>query len=201
MGILESASVGTKILKVEATERKGGNRIFYGFHAAQNPASLDLFKMNPTDGTISVKEKIDRERASKHVLVVSARDQGSSRSNFVRVTILVHDDNDHSPEFLSPLIQTKLHETAAVGAEVVEVLAIDNDQGENGRLEYSIASGNVGNSFKIDRDLGWTRVARQLDTGPERHGAGGSETHRRILINKYGHTRKIPLFQVPSCQC
>ena len=44
------------------------------------------------------------------------------------MTILVHDDNDHAPEFLSPLIQTRLHETAAVGAEVVEVLAIDNDQ-------------------------------------------------------------------------
>ena len=52
----------------------------------------------------------------------------NSRSNFVRVTILVHDDNDHAPEFLSPLIQTRLHETAAVGAEVVEVLAVDNDQ-------------------------------------------------------------------------
>ena len=46
----------------------------------------------------------------------------------MRVTILVHDDNDHAPEFLSPLIQTRLHETAAVGAEVVEVLAVDNDQ-------------------------------------------------------------------------
>ena len=148
---------------MEATEKKGGNRIFYGFHAAQNPASLDLFKMNPTDGTISVKERIDRERAAKHVLVVSARDQGSSRSNFVRLTILVHDDNDHAPEFLSPLIQTKIHETAAVGAEGVEVLAIDNDQGENGRLEYSIASGNAGNSFKIDPELGVVRVARRLD--------------------------------------
>ena len=69
----------SSLFQVEATETKGGSRIFYGFHAAQNPSSLDLFKVNPTDGTISVKERVDRERASKHVLVVSARDQASSR--------------------------------------------------------------------------------------------------------------------------
>ena len=36
-------------------------------------------------------------------------------------------------------------------------------QGENGRIEYSIASGNAGNSFKIDAELGVVRVARRLD--------------------------------------
>ena len=36
-------------------------------------------------------------------------------------------------------------------------------QGDNGRIAYSIASGNAGNSFKIDAELGVVRVARRLD--------------------------------------
>jgi len=75
----------------------------------------------------------------------------------------VEDNNDHSPQFLSQLIQTKLFETADIGSSVVQALAIDNDHGENGRITYSILTGNVGNSFFIDPDLGILRVARDLD--------------------------------------
>jgi protocadherin Fat 1/2/3 len=127
--------------------------------------SLTLFpNSSPTDGTIEVKAPLDRERTSKHILVVSAKDQGSpAKANFARVTVTVADDNDHAPTFLSPLIQTKLHESADVGSEVVEVLAVDIDRGDNGRISYAIASGNVGNSFNVDADLGVVRVARRLN--------------------------------------
>ena len=43
------------------------------------------------------------------------------------------------------------------------MIAIDRDRGDNARLTYSITSGNVGNVFTIDPELGLIRVARELD--------------------------------------
>merc|ERR1712218_229080 len=107
---------------------------------------------------------LGRESIAKHIITVSVKDTGSlSKKNFARLIIDVEDHNDHAPEFLSQLIQTKLYETAAVGSSVVQAFAVDLDHGDNGRIVYSILSGNIGNSFSIDSQLGIVRVARQLN--------------------------------------
>ena len=64
---------------------------------------------------------------------------------------------------MSKLVQTRLHETADVGSNVLELLAVDGDFGENGRVTYSIVSGNIGNAFSMDETLGMIKVARKLD--------------------------------------
>lgn len=48
----------------------------------------------------------------------------------------------------------KVYETASVGSVILKALAVDHDKGENARITYSIISGNVGNVFNIDPDLG-----------------------------------------------
>nr|CAD7199208.1 unnamed protein product [Timema douglasi] len=104
------------------------------------------------------------ETIEEHVLTVMVKDQGTpSKRNYARVTITVHDHNDHSPEFTSPIIQGKVYETSSVGAVVVQVCAIDRDRGENARITYSIISGNVGNAFKVDPSLGSVSVSKDLD--------------------------------------
>jgi protocadherin Fat 1/2/3 len=40
---------------------------------------------------------------------------------------------------------------------------VDNDYGDNGVISYSIMSGNVGNAFSIDPELGILQVARELN--------------------------------------
>uniref|UniRef100_A0ABD2W183 Cadherin domain-containing protein n=1 Tax=Trichogramma kaykai TaxID=54128 RepID=A0ABD2W183_9HYME len=41
--------------------------------------------------------------------------------------------------------------------------ALAKDRGENVRISYSMTSGNVGNVFSIDPELGIIRVARELN--------------------------------------
>ena len=164
--ILENIPLGSQIIKLDVTEttRSRQRKLFYSFHSAQNPSSLQAFKINPHDGTIMLRQKLDRERAAQHIITVSVKDAGSpTKKNFARVVIDVEDHNDHAPTFLSQLIQTRLQESAAVGSSVVQALAVDTDQGDNGRIVYSILSGNVGNSFSIDPQLGIVQVARQLN--------------------------------------
>ena len=162
----ENIPLGSKLVKLNITDgdRNPKRKVSFSFHAAQDASSLAKFKIHPTEGVVKVKAKLDRERTSRHVLTVAVKDQGSpAKANYARLVINVHDHNDHTPEFLSELIQTKLHETVDIGTEVLQVLAVDTDQGENGRISYSIASGNIGNAFFIEEDLGIIRVARELN--------------------------------------
>ena len=160
----ENISLGSQIIKLNVTDSDKARKIFYSLHTAQNPSSLLTFKINPMDGTITLRQKLDREYIAQHIITVAVKDTGTpSKKNFARLVIDVQDHNDHTPEFLSQLIQTKLHETATIGTSVVQAYAVDTDHGENGRIVYSILSGNIGNSFSIDSELGILRVARQLD--------------------------------------
>ena len=160
----ENFTLNGEITRLTLTDRSAETKKLFSVHAAQSLESFHTFKIDPIDGTVSLARKLDREQISRHILTVSVKDEGSlSKKNFARLVINVEDNNDHSPQFLSQLIQTKLFETADIGSSVVQALAIDNDHGENGRITYSILTGNVGNSFFIDPDLGILRVARDLD--------------------------------------
>lgn len=113
---------------------------------------------------------------SQHLLTVSVKDQGTpSKRNFARVIIDVTDDNDHAPEFMSDLVQVRIFETAATSSVVTAMLAIDKDHGDNGRIVYSISSGNVAGAFTIEPDSGLVRVNQPLDVGT---------THEYMLVVK-----------------
>ncbi|XP_046394541.1 fat-like cadherin-related tumor suppressor homolog isoform X2 [Ischnura elegans] len=162
--ISENVEAGTKIMQLMATDEDEDKRVFYSLHAARNPASLSIFMVDSISGAITLNEKLDRENIEEHVLTVMVRDQGTpSKRNYARVIITVHDYNDHSPEFTSEIVQGKVYETASVGTAVAQIFAIDRDRGDNAKITYSIISGNVGNVFAIDAELGMVQVARQLD--------------------------------------
>jgi len=98
------------------------------------------------------------------LLIVVAKDEGTPvKTNYAKLIITIADQNDHQPIFTSKLVQTKLHETADVGTNVLEMMAVDGDYGENGRITYSITSGNLGNAFSMDDSLGMIKVAKKLD--------------------------------------
>ncbi|XP_049837416.1 fat-like cadherin-related tumor suppressor homolog isoform X3 [Schistocerca gregaria] len=164
--ISENVEKGTEILRLIATDKDEDKRVIYSLHAARNPVSLSVFKVDSITGSVTLNEKLDRETVEEHVLTVMVRDQGTpSKRNYARVIVTVHDHNDHPPEFTSQLIQGKVFETSSIGTAVVQVYAIDRDRGENAKIKYSITSGNIGNVFSIDPSLGIVHVARELDIG------------------------------------
>nr|CAD7395413.1 unnamed protein product [Timema poppensis] len=164
--ISENVEKDTEILRLRATDEDEDPTVFYSLHAARDPASLDIFRVDSMSGAVYLNEKLDRETIEEHILTVMVKDQGTpSKRNYARVIVTVHDHNDHSPEFTSTIIQGKVYETSSVGAVVVQVCAIDRDRGENARITYTITSGNVGNVFNIDPSLGTLSLSKQLDLG------------------------------------
>ena len=93
-------------------------------------------------GVITTREPLNREAMSQHELTLMVRDQGTpSRRGLARVTIIVQDHNDHAPDFLAPLVEGRVLETAVVGTSVLQVMAMDRDAGVNAQITYSIVSG------------------------------------------------------------
>ncbi|XP_055537242.1 fat-like cadherin-related tumor suppressor homolog isoform X2 [Wyeomyia smithii] len=162
--ISENIEEGTEVLQLHATDADEDKKLFYSLHAARDPVSLKLFRVDSVTGSIITAHKLDREALAEHMLIVIVKDQGTpAKRNYAKVIITVHDHNDHAPEFTSKIIQGKVYETAALGTKVVQVYAIDRDIGENARISYSIVSGNIGNVFNIDPNMGVISVAKDLD--------------------------------------
>lgn len=162
--ISENIDEGTEILQLHATDRDEDKKLFYSLHAARDPISLKLFRVDSVTGNIILSKKLDREIINEHVLVVIVKDQGTpAKRNYAKVFITVHDHNDHIPEFTSKIIEGKVYETSTIGSSVVQVYAIDRDDGDNAKITYSIVGGNIGNVFNIDSNMGVISVAKDLD--------------------------------------
>lgn len=162
--ISESVPLYTEVLKLKASDRDNNDKLIYSFHSAENIFSLRTFMLDSITGVISIAVSLDRESLSEHILTVMVRDGGTpAKRNYARVKVIVHDHNDHPPQFSDKLLVGKVFESAAVGSTVLKACAVDHDKGENARITYSIMSGNVGNVFNIDHDLGLIMISRELD--------------------------------------
>lgn len=174
--------VGTEILTLRATDNDEDGKLIYSLYSAGNKISLQTFKVDSMTGIISLAVGLDREALAEHLLTVSVRDGGTpAKRNYARVRVVVHDHNDHAPQFSEQILVGKVFETATAGSAVLRALAVDHDKGENARITYSVTSGNVGNVFTIEPDLGIVQVARELDLST------ASEYMLYIKATDHGH--------------
>lgn len=105
--------------------------------------------------------------AAVHELTVWARDQAPRASvAYARVTVRVHDADEHAPEWGRRLWEARLARGAAPGALVAPLRAADRDAGDGARVQYALAGGDAAGLFTVDA-LGDVRLARALPaSGP-----------------------------------
>lgn len=60
----------------------------------------------------------------------------------LNVRIEVTDVNDNSPEFLSSHYTAHISKNSKIGTPILRLSAKDADEGENGRITYSLANVN-----------------------------------------------------------
>jgi protocadherin Fat 1/2/3 len=179
--ISEAVPIDTEILRLRAADRDDDTKLIYSLYSARNLISLQTFKVDSITGVIYLIDNLDRETLDEHILTVMVRDGGTpAKRNYARVRIIVHDHNDHIPHFSEQILVGKVYESAVVGSAVLRAFAVDHDKGDNARVTYSIISGNFGNVFAIDADLGIVSVARELDM------ASVSEYMLRIKATDHG---------------
>ncbi|XP_017135093.1 fat-like cadherin-related tumor suppressor homolog [Drosophila miranda] len=130
---------------------------------------VGYFKIDSITGAIKTTErKLDRENQAEHILEVAISDNGSPMlSSTSRIVISVLDINDNSPEFDQRVYKVQVPSTTIVNESIFQVHAIDSDEGENGRVTYTIKSGKGKNKFRIDGSRGHIYIAKALEPDME----------------------------------
>ncbi|XP_052793607.1 protocadherin Fat 1-like isoform X3 [Mya arenaria] len=135
---------------------------------------LHFFQIDPKTGVISSTGKpFDREQQAVHQLEVTISDQGEPPLKYgVRVFIDVEDDNDNRPVFNQRIYRMQFLATAHQGEDipVFQVLAWDDDAGENGRLSFEIRTGKDDSRiFNIHPETGMIYATDDLSFGDIHH--------------------------------
>ena len=161
--IPEDSEPGTSVLTVSAVDDSGMNvaKISYELKFG-DPQSL--FRIGLRSGVIEVNKRgLDYETETNYLLGVEARDDSTNKSVVVEANITITDVNDNPPVFDPRDYIEDVAEDVPIGTTVVRVNASDKDSGDNGRVFFSILTGNDKQSFAIGSTTGEIWTVKQLD--------------------------------------
>ena len=161
--IPESSSVGSIAYTFAATDRDYGvnSTIKFSF---MEPNDLDRIFRLEENGSLLLLSRLDYEAKKEYFVNVSVSDLGSSpRVSISKVTISIQDANDNNPVINPHPTSISVFENTTIGSTLMEFSAIDLDSGDNGRIMYSIISGNLGAVFNIEPASGILYLEKAID--------------------------------------
>ncbi|XP_013860575.1 cadherin-related family member 1a isoform X2 [Austrofundulus limnaeus] len=171
----EDTPIGTQIYRLNGTDPEG-QEVRYGL--SFDPGSKEYFSVNPKSGSITLVEKLDREKQDSIDVNISITD---GKSKVVeKVTIFVMDTNDEKPEFQNMPAIIDVLETTESGSSIYKVEAVDRDTGSGGSVTYYLQTPQS-NLFAIDRHSGVLRIKSGETLDYEK-----TKTHFVIVIAKDG---------------
>ncbi|KAL4230607.1 Protocadherin Fat 4 [Mactra antiquata] len=160
--IMENWPVGHHIAIVLATDADAEGPNSKVSYSLQNNGNA-MFDVEADTGLLYLNKPLNLLDASKVVLTVVARDAGSSSHTAQQeLRLTVQDVNDHTPKFPHSEYEISLLESSSVNTRFFEVVAVDDDLGDNGRLTFNITRGNEDRRFGLFPD-GFLYIAQELD--------------------------------------
>ncbi|XP_068133852.1 protocadherin gamma-B1-like isoform X34 [Hyperolius riggenbachi] len=113
-----------------------------------------------------LEKALDREKQSLYELVLTAVDGGQPpKTGTALISIRVRDVNDNFPRFNKNTYQTNINENVPVGSLVLNLNAVDDDEGSNAEITYSFhdISQAIYDLFTIDPVNGSITVKGAID--------------------------------------
>lgn len=165
----ESSASGTRLLLDAATDRDSGiNRVTDDYRIVDGNHD-DKFRLavttNPSGDVsylhLETTGKLDRETRGFYILNISARDGGSPPKNgYLQVNVTILDVNDNPPIFDHSDYIVSLNESVPPGTPVLEVMASDNDLGDNSKITYYLSENEK--QFTVDPETGVISTTKLL---------------------------------------
>ncbi|GLH03452.1 Cadherin-89D [Gryllus bimaculatus] len=124
-----------------------------------------LFTLDAQNGSLFLEREIDLDKeknlpGNTFVLQIQASQVDNPlKTGVARVEIEVLDLNDNLPEFEVDLYNISIVENLPNGFSVLQVIATDKDQGDNGEFNYQL--NDPSQAFIIDSRTGWLTVRDQ----------------------------------------
>ncbi|KAE8287468.1 Protocadherin Fat 3 FAT tumor suppressor-like protein 3 Precursor [Larimichthys crocea] len=164
VSISEDVPVDMELLRVRASDMDERARLSYSIYGSVDPASMRLFRVSPGTGVVYTADRLDYEARTQHILTIMVKDQEFPfNRDLARILVAVEDSNDNIPYFTSTVYDAVAYESSPIGTSVIQVTALDKDNGINGQLTYTLEAGNTGSVFGVDNATGLIFIARDLD--------------------------------------
>ncbi|XP_076832352.1 protocadherin-16 [Brachyhypopomus gauderio] len=204
VSLQENAAKGTPVVKIQAQFPDGsGSGIIYSIFSGNKRQSFSI-SSGTGDILVESSEGLDFEETPRLRLVVKA--ETASSSSFMAVNLILQDVNDNLPRFQLHNYIAYVREAQGYDFPIIQVLADDLDQGQNGQVTYSIRSSSMSGLFKInpltgsistaaimDREI-WTQtklVVMATDRGSPR--LAGSATLTVVIVDLNDNRPTIPV--------
>ena len=162
--VKEDAPIGTLVTKVKATlARRHGHNMFFSIVAENLKTEHPTFKMNYTNGEITVNTSLDRETVSEYLLEIEAKHLNDKKKwtkarSFVVIRIL--DINDNAPLFSHPAYTITVPCNVKPGSILYRIDTFDQDEGKNAQVTYKLEPENP--YFTVQKHSGKVKVLKGL---------------------------------------
>ncbi|XP_051547424.1 protocadherin-8-like isoform X2 [Myxocyprinus asiaticus] len=168
--ISENTALGTRIpIDVAVDEDVGSNYIQSYQISVNSHFTIDV--LSRADGVkyaeLMLMKELDRETQALYVLELVAADGGQpSRTGTTKINVKVKDFNDNSPVFDRNSFSVDVPEDVPVGFLLLDLNAVDPDDGLNGEVVYAFGSQvptEIQQLFKVDRKSGRLTLESPID--------------------------------------
>lgn len=163
----ENITLYTPILHTQARSPEG-LRLIYNI-VEEEP--LMLFTTDFKTGVLMVTGPLDYESKNKHMFTVRATDTALGSFSEATVEVLVEDINDNPPTFSQMVYTTSVSEGLPAQTPVIQLLASDQDSGQNQDVSYQIVEdgSDVSKFFQINGSTGEMFTMQELDYEAQQH--------------------------------
>lgn len=111
-----------------------------------------LFSVDAQTGIITTRQPLDHESLPYALLIIQSHTGTSPVYSSTQVNVSITDINDNTPTFPRPLDSITVSQNTLPGTLLYIAHAHDGDSGSNGRIQYSLRSGD--RFFSMDPVLG-----------------------------------------------
>ncbi|XP_061692923.1 cadherin-23 [Syngnathoides biaculeatus] len=157
--IPENINAGATVLVVNATDLDA-SREFGQASLIYSLEGSSQFRLNSRSGEITTTALLDRELKSEYILIVRAVDGGvgpQQKTGIATVNITILDINDNAPQWKDEPYHANVVEMSPINTDVISVLALDPDNGDNGTVVYRISADNP--FYTINSNTGKIRTS------------------------------------------
>ncbi|XP_078401997.1 protocadherin-8-like [Cetorhinus maximus] len=168
--ISESSALGTRLPLEPALDADVGANYLQNYQLSAN-SHFELEVQSRADGVkcaqLVLVQELDRETAAQFSLELRAQDGGSPpRTGTAQLQVRVLDSNDNRPAFQQSSFLVELDEDAPLGSVLLELEAVDPDEGLNGEVVYGFGPAvpaDVRRLFRLDAQSGRLTLEGPLD--------------------------------------
>ncbi|XP_046736319.1 cadherin-89D isoform X1 [Diprion similis] len=155
-----------------------------------------FFHLNPENGSLFLEREIDLDAERSlpgnafSLQIQASQMDNPLRTTLARVEVEVLDLNDNLPEFEVEFCNISIVENLPNGFSVLQVVAVDRDQGENADFDYELEDSS--GAFALEAKSGWLTVRDQSHLDREQQSSLRMKVfareHRPSVVKKVGRS-------------